>query len=63
MPETHLRSLGQERYEYSSSPRSDDSEWDALVKFGMRKVRKCVIKKRLRNIRKRTTLKSSDLLF
>lgn len=40
LPEQHLRSLGQETYEYSSSPRSEDSEWDALVKFGMRKIEK-----------------------
>ncbi|XP_030754187.1 uncharacterized protein LOC115880982 [Sitophilus oryzae] len=40
LPETHLRSLGQESYEYSSAPRSEDSEWDSLVKFGMRKVEK-----------------------
>ncbi|XP_076266749.1 DUF1676 domain-containing protein Osi2 [Rhynchophorus ferrugineus] len=40
LPETHLRALGQESYEYSSAPRSDDSEWDSLVKFGMRKVEK-----------------------
>ncbi|XP_050304581.1 uncharacterized protein LOC126742088 [Anthonomus grandis grandis] len=40
LPEQHLRSLGQENYEYSSAPRSEDSEWDSLVKFGMRKVEK-----------------------
>ncbi|CAG9760711.1 unnamed protein product [Ceutorhynchus assimilis] len=40
LPEEHLRSLGTENYEYSSSPRSEDSEWDSLVKFGMRKVEK-----------------------
>ncbi|XP_066146169.1 uncharacterized protein Osi2 [Euwallacea fornicatus] len=40
LPEQHLRSRGQESYEYSSSPRAEDSEWDALVKFGMRKIEK-----------------------
>lgn len=40
MPETQLRSLASESYEFSSTPRAEDSEWDALVKFGMRKVEK-----------------------
>ncbi|XP_060528308.1 uncharacterized protein LOC132703199 [Cylas formicarius] len=40
LSETHLRSISQEPYEYSQSPRSDDSEWDQLVKFVLRKVEK-----------------------
>jgi hypothetical protein len=38
MPERQLRQLVHEPYEYSSAPRSEESEWDQLVKFGMRKV-------------------------
>lgn len=38
MPVEQLRSIAQEPYEYSSEPRADDSEWDHLVKFAMRKV-------------------------
>lgn len=38
MPETQLRQLTREPYEYSESPRADEPEWDQLVKFGMRKV-------------------------
>ncbi|KAL1494618.1 hypothetical protein ABEB36_010188 [Hypothenemus hampei] len=40
LPEQHLRALGQENYEYSSAPRSEDSEWDSLLKFGLRKIEK-----------------------
>ncbi|XP_023023997.2 DUF1676 domain-containing protein Osi2 [Leptinotarsa decemlineata] len=40
MPETQLRQLVQEPYEYSESPRSSDSEWDQLLKFAKRKVEK-----------------------
>ncbi|XP_049808641.1 uncharacterized protein LOC126251932 isoform X1 [Schistocerca nitens] len=40
MAETHLRSLQHEPYEFSSAPRADESEWDQLVKFALRKVEK-----------------------
>ncbi|XP_017781602.1 PREDICTED: uncharacterized protein LOC108566303 [Nicrophorus vespilloides] len=40
MPETQLRQLVHENYEYSESPRSDEPEWDQLVKFALRKVEK-----------------------
>jgi hypothetical protein len=40
MPETHLRSLDNEGFEYSDETRSSDSEWDQLLKFGLRKVEK-----------------------
>lgn len=45
MPDTQLRHLAQEPYEYSQAPRSDEPEWDQLVKFGMRKVRKHFLQK------------------
>ncbi|KAG5875189.1 hypothetical protein JTB14_006848 [Gonioctena quinquepunctata] len=40
MPEGQLRQLAQESYEYSESPRSDDTDWDQLLKFAKRKVEK-----------------------
>ncbi|XP_063919305.1 uncharacterized protein LOC135134537 [Zophobas morio] len=40
MPERQLRQLAHEHYEYSSSPRADEPEWDQLVKFGLRKIEK-----------------------
>ncbi|KAK4875552.1 hypothetical protein RN001_011974 [Aquatica leii] len=40
MPETQLRQLASERFEYSELPRSDEPEWDQLVKFGMRRIEK-----------------------
>ncbi|KAK9692751.1 Protein of unknown function (DUF1676) [Popillia japonica] len=40
MPDTQLRHLAQEPYEYSDTPRSEEPEWDQLVKFGMRKIEK-----------------------
>ncbi|XP_049862086.1 uncharacterized protein LOC126355745 isoform X3 [Schistocerca gregaria] len=40
MADTHLRSLQHEPYEFSSAPRADESEWDQLVKFALRKVEK-----------------------
>ncbi|XP_028132593.2 uncharacterized protein LOC114328049 [Diabrotica virgifera virgifera] len=40
MPETQLRQLSQEPYEYSESPRADEPEWDQLLKFGKRKLEK-----------------------
>lgn len=39
MPNVQLRMLQQEPFEYSTEPRVEDSEWDQLVKFVMRKVR------------------------
>lgn len=38
MPETQLRQLAHEPYEYSEVPRADEPEWDQLVKFASRKV-------------------------
>lgn len=38
MPETQLRQLAREPYEYSESPRADEPEWDQLLKFAKRKV-------------------------
>uniref|UniRef100_A0A1Y1MR37 Osiris 2 n=1 Tax=Photinus pyralis TaxID=7054 RepID=A0A1Y1MR37_PHOPY len=40
MPETQLRQLSHERYEYSELPRGDEPEWDQLVKFAARRVEK-----------------------
>ncbi|KAF5290237.1 hypothetical protein FQA39_LY14791 [Lamprigera yunnana] len=40
LPETQLRQLASERFEYSESPRSGEPEWDQLVKFVMRRVEK-----------------------
>ncbi|XP_022918506.1 uncharacterized protein [Onthophagus taurus] len=40
MPETQLRSLAQEPYQFTQAPRADEPEWDQLVKFVMRKVEK-----------------------
>ncbi|CAG9860657.1 unnamed protein product [Phyllotreta striolata] len=40
MPETQLRQLSQEQYEYSESPRADEPEWDQLIKFAKRKLEK-----------------------
>ncbi|CAH2059552.1 unnamed protein product, partial [Iphiclides podalirius] len=36
--ESQARALAHEPPELSSQPRSEDSDWDALVKFGMRKI-------------------------
>jgi hypothetical protein len=38
MPVPQLRQLRQEAFEFSSTPRADDSEWDQFVKFLLRKV-------------------------
>lgn len=38
MPQTQLRQLADEPFEYSETPRSNEPEWDQLVKFAMRKV-------------------------
>lgn len=38
MPETQLRQIAREPYEYSEIPRSNEPEWDQLVKFALRKV-------------------------
>nr|CAD7452191.1 unnamed protein product [Timema tahoe]CAD7587962.1 unnamed protein product [Timema genevievae] len=40
MPETQLRQLHQEPYEFSTSSRADEPEWDQFVKFMLRKVEK-----------------------
>jgi len=37
-----LRSLEQEPYEFSTEARADESEWDQLVKFALRKVERFV---------------------
>lgn len=49
MPEAQLRQLVQEPYEYSTTPRADEPEWDQLVKFALRKV-KCYLKLKFLNI-------------
>ncbi|CAG9138560.1 unnamed protein product [Plutella xylostella] len=36
--ESQARALAREPPEFGSQPRSEDSDWDALVKFGMRKI-------------------------
>ncbi|XP_072935527.1 uncharacterized protein Osi2 [Epargyreus clarus] len=36
--ESQARALAREPPELSSQPRSEDSDWDALVKYGMRKI-------------------------
>lgn len=38
MSEEHVRNVYQEPYEFSSSPRVEEPEWDQFVKFLMRKV-------------------------
>ncbi|XP_065212754.1 uncharacterized protein Osi2 [Planococcus citri] len=38
MPDEHVRSVYQEPYEFTSSARSEEPEWDQFVKFLMRKV-------------------------
>ncbi|KAL3268017.1 hypothetical protein HHI36_007150 [Cryptolaemus montrouzieri] len=40
MPSSQLRQLADEPFEFSEAPRSEDSEWDQLVKFASRKVEK-----------------------
>lgn len=40
MPESQLRSLQNEPFEYVSESRATDSDWDQLVKFAMRKIEK-----------------------
>ncbi|XP_051169772.1 uncharacterized protein LOC127287082 [Leptopilina boulardi] len=42
MPRDVVKSVNQQPYEYASAPRSEDSEWDQLVKFAMRKAEKFV---------------------
>ncbi|XP_038219573.1 uncharacterized protein LOC119837866 [Zerene cesonia] len=36
--ESQARALSREPPEFSSQPRSDDSDWDGLVKYGLRKI-------------------------
>jgi Protein of unknown function (DUF1676). len=38
MPAAHLRKLRQEPFEFSSTPRAEEPEWDQFVKFLLRKV-------------------------
>ncbi|KAJ9577066.1 hypothetical protein L9F63_006346 [Diploptera punctata] len=42
MPKHHLRQLNKEPFEFSSTPRADEPEWDQFVKFLMRKVERFV---------------------
>ena len=42
MPKAHLRQLNQEPFEYSSTPRAEEPEWDQFVKFLMRKVERFI---------------------
>lgn len=38
LPETQQRSLLQEPFEYSQEPRNEDSDWDQLVKYALRRA-------------------------
>ncbi|XP_018564527.1 uncharacterized protein LOC108905936 [Anoplophora glabripennis] len=40
LPESQLRHLAQESFEYSEAPRADEPEWDQLVKFASRRIEK-----------------------
>ncbi|XP_037913294.1 uncharacterized protein LOC119652967 [Hermetia illucens] len=42
VPQEQVRSLYNEPFEFSSEPRSTDSEWDQLVKYGLRKIERFV---------------------
>ncbi|XP_069679314.1 uncharacterized protein Osi2 isoform X2 [Periplaneta americana] len=42
MPVSQLRQLHHERFEFSSTPRADEPEWDQFVKFLLRKVERFV---------------------
>ncbi|XP_055524508.1 uncharacterized protein LOC129718112 [Wyeomyia smithii] len=42
LPETQVRSLQYEGFEYSEEPRQLDSEWDQLYKFGLRQLERFV---------------------
>lgn len=42
MPVVHLRQLHQETFEFSSTPRAEEPEWDQFVKFLLRKVERFV---------------------
>jgi hypothetical protein len=42
MPVVHLRQLHQEAFEFSSTPRAEEPEWDQFVKFLLRKVERFV---------------------
>jgi hypothetical protein len=42
MPVAQLRRLRQEAFEFSSTPRADDPEWDQFVKFLLRKVERFI---------------------
>ncbi|XP_037953720.1 probable E3 ubiquitin-protein ligase bre1 [Teleopsis dalmanni] len=42
MPETQQRSLLQEPFEYSESPRNEDTDWDQLVKYALRRAERFI---------------------
>lgn len=42
LPESQVRSLENEPYEYVSEPKSTDSDWEELVKFMLRKAERYV---------------------
>lgn len=42
MPASQLRKLHQEPFEFSSTPRSEEPEWDQFVKFLLRKVERFI---------------------
>ncbi|KAI8130891.1 hypothetical protein CVS40_0868 [Lucilia cuprina] len=42
MPETQQRSLLQEPFEYSEEPRNEDSDWDQLVKYALRRAERFI---------------------
>lgn len=41
--ENQARALAREPPQLDSQPRSEDSDWEALVKYGMRKIERFVI--------------------
>uniref|UniRef100_A0A1A9W5L8 Uncharacterized protein n=1 Tax=Glossina brevipalpis TaxID=37001 RepID=A0A1A9W5L8_9MUSC len=42
MPETQQRSLFREPFEYSEEPRSEDSDWDQLMKYALRRAERFI---------------------
>ncbi|XP_065361948.1 uncharacterized protein Osi2 [Calliphora vicina] len=42
MPENQQRSLLQEPFEYSEEPRNEDSDWDQLVKYALRRAERFI---------------------
>ncbi|XP_019891879.2 uncharacterized protein LOC101899972 isoform X1 [Musca domestica] len=42
LPETQQRSLLSEPFEYSEEPRNDDSDWDQMVKYALRRAERFI---------------------